>query len=397
VIKLFTNEIIRYTDEIFDKVKSLRREIHMYPELGFEEVKTASLVNEFLKELGLNIRTGLAKTGVIATLKGKEPGKTFAIRADMDALSISEENTFEYISKNSGKMHACGHDSHVAIVLGAAYVLTKLRDLFSGNVKFIFQPGEEGLGGAKLMVDEGALEDPKVDSIIAAHVSPLIETGSISVRSGPVMASPSEFDITIIGKSGHAAQPQKAINPIEIGARVVVRFGKVVKDESDPLKRAVLSVTQFNAGTAFNIIPDQVSICGTVRTFDDSICSEIASRMEEILKEETSKKGANYDFVFNRCYPPVINDKKLADFVCESAGSIISESLIIKDDEPSMLAEDFSYYAKAVPGAFFHLGCRKPGTAEINNLHSSRFNIDENCLKTGIQIMVQCCIDYLNS
>ncbi|MDP4183376.1 MAG: M20 family metallopeptidase, partial [Bacillota bacterium] len=346
------------------------------------------------EELGLNV-INLAGTGLVTTLYGKGSGRTIALRADIDALPIKEENTFDYVSQNVGKMHACGHDGHIAVVLGAAFILSKFKDQINGNVKFIFQPGEEGLGGAKLMIDEGVMGEPPVDAIIAAHVSPLISTGGISVRKGPVMASPSEFNINISGKSGHAAQPNKAINPITIGAEVVRRFKEIIKPSDDPLKRAVLSVTCFNAGSAYNIIPDSAIIKGTIRTFDENIRMEIKEKMEQILYNETEKTGADYKLDIAYGYPPVINNDFIVERFINSAEKIISRHNIITDDDPSMLAEDFSYYAQLAPGAYFHLGCRNPESHQLQNLHSSRFNLDEECIKNGMELMAQFALDFL--
>jgi len=292
-------------------------------------------------------------------------------------------------------MHACGHDGHTAVVLGAAYVLTRLKEFLNGNVKLIFQPAEEGLGGAEVMVNEGVLDNPKVDAIIGAHVSPLINTGLISVKKGPVMASPTEFEIVITGKSGHAAQPENAINPITIGAAVIERFKTVIKPENDSLKKAILTVTCINAGSAFNIIPDSVTIKGTIRTFDAGICKSIKDSMEEILREETQKAGAAYKFQANDGYPPVINNDGLVDLFISSAEKIITSKNIIKSAEPSMLAEDFSYYSRLVPGTYFHLGCTNQMNGQMYNLHSSKFNLDENCIKIGIKLMSQFAVDYL--
>jgi len=395
-MKLLADQIIRYSEEIFDRVVLIRRELHKNPELGFGEFKTSGLIRSFLEELGLDV-SGFAGTGLAATINGKENKKTVAIRADMDALPIKEENTFEFASKNVGKMHACGHDGHMAIVLGAAYVLTRLREFLNGNVKLIFQPAEEGLGGAEVMVNEGVLYNPKVDAIIGAHVSPLINTGLISVKKGPVMASPTEFEIEITGRSGHAAQPENAVNPITIGAAVIERFKSIIKPGGDSLKKAILTVTCFNAGSAFNIIPDSVTLKGTIRTFDADICKFVKDSMEEILREETQKAGATYKFQANDGYPPVINDDLLVDKFISSAEKIITSKNIITSNEPSMLAEDFSYYSRVVPGTYFHLGCRNQMNNQVYNLHSSKFNLDENCIKIGVELMSQFALDFLMS
>jgi len=362
--------------------------------LGFEEFVTSSILSDFLQDIGLEVKTGWAKTGLTALLSGNGPGKTLAIRADIDALPITELNTFEYISLNKGKMHACGHDVHMAVVLGVANVLLNLRDQFSGNVKFIFQPGEEGLGGAKIMVDEGILKNPEVDAIIGVHVEPGLKTGSISVRPGPVMATPSEFKIEIAGKGGHAALPHKAINPVVIAADIVGKLGTIVNNIPG---KAVLSVTCFHAGSAYNIIPDTAVIKGTVRTFDTELSRGISKEMERITAARVKESGADYSFKYDIGYPPVVNDAQMVDALIDSAGKVILPEDIITNAEPSMLAEDFAYYAQQVPGVYFHLGCRDPKCEVPANLHSSKFTVDEACIRTGIEIISKFALDYLGN
>lgn len=390
-----SNNIVRSgVLDIQDKIISIRRLLHKNPELGFEEFVTSSILSDFLKEAGLEVKTGLAKTGLTALLSGNGPGKTLAIRADIDALPITELNTFEYVSANEGRMHACGHDIHMAVVLGTANVLSNLRDRFPGNVKFIFQPAEEGLGGAKTMIDEGVLKNPDVDAVIAAHVEPGLNTGSISVRPGPVMATPSEFEIEITGKGGHAALPHKAINPVVIAADVVDKLGTIVKSISG---RAVLSVTCLHAGNAYNIIPDTAVIKGTVRTFDTRLSQDISKEMKRITAAKVNEAGAGYSFKYNIGFPPVVNDARMVDALIGSAGKILMSENIITNAEPSMLAEDFAYYAQLVPGVFFHLGCKDPMCEVPCNLHSSKFNADEACIPTGMEIMSRFALDYLGT
>ncbi len=392
-----TEKIRQKAYSIREKIIAIRRELHKNPELGFEEFKTSSIITDYLRNLGLEVKTGLAGTGVTALLRGREDGPTLAVRADIDALPVTELNNFEFKSVNIGKMHACGHDAHMSVVLGAADVLSSLKDEFSGNVKFIFQPGEEGLGGARQMIEEGALLDPKVDAIIAAHVDPYLNSGWISVRPGPVMATPSEFTIVISGKGGHAAQPQKAINPIYAASAVVDALCKVTEDQTDVLKKAVLTVTYIKAGSSYNIIPDTAVIKGTVRTFDIELSRKISGKIEAITASITEAAGAGYTLEYDIGYPPVFNHSGTVEALIRSAEKVISPGNIVKDAEPSMLAEDFAYYAQLVPGAYFHLGCRDPqDDGPIFNLHSSRFRIDEACIQAGIEIMSQFALDFLS-
>ncbi|MCX7922298.1 MAG: amidohydrolase [Clostridia bacterium] len=390
-----TQEIKQISSSISEKVISLRRELHRFPELGFQEFKTSEFISNYLKSLGLTVQNNVGKTGVVGIITGSSTGKTVAIRADMDALPIVEENTFEFISQNKGVMHACGHDAHVAIALGTAEVLSKLKDSLNGNVKFIFQPGEEGLGGAKYMIDDGVLDAPKVDAIIATHVCPSLPTGSISLRPGPVMASPSEFEVVIKGKGGHAAQHHNTIDPISIGTTLINAFQTILTREKNPLSPAVLSVTYFHAGSSFNIIPDKAVIRGTVRTFDPSLDRYISERMESITSGLSKAMGAEYEFFYKLGYPPVINDSSVVDRIIESSGKIIDTASIFTEPEPSMLGEDFSYYLQKVPGAMYNLGSKPPDCQTAHNLHSSRFTIDEKCLVIGMQLMAQCAVDLL--
>jgi amidohydrolase len=396
VIILISNKIIEISSEITDKVISIRREIHKYPELGFEEFKTSAFITDYLNGLGLKVKTNIAGTGVVGILEGYRAGKTVAIRADMDALPITEQNEHEFVSQNSGIMHACGHDAHIAMALGTAEILTKMRDKINGSVKFIFQPGEEGMGGAKSMIEEGVLLEPYVDVIIATHVNPELKLGRIAVGSGSILASQSEFEITIKGKGGHAAKPQDTVDPISIGVNLINIFQTIITREKNPLSNAVLSITYFHAGSSYNIIPEYAVIKGTVRTFDSNLDKYISKRMEEMTSLTTKAMGAEYEFVYNVGYPPVINHTNVVENIIASAGKIIEKEYIIKNPEPAMMSEDFAYYVQKIPGALYILGCAKPDRDTSYNLHSSKFDIDENCLKIGMQIMAQTAIDIIN-
>ncbi|HOQ00070.1 MAG TPA: M20 family metallopeptidase [Acetivibrio clariflavus] len=394
---MLSSELKKISSDILSEIVSLRRTIHKEPELGFKEFKTSTLVANYLNSLGLKVNKGIAGTGVIGLLEGNSSGKTIAIRADMDALPITEETDFPYASSIPGVMHACGHDVHTSIVLGTANILSKLRKQIKGNVKFIFQPGEEGLGGAKKMIDEGALENPEVDAIIALHIAPNCKTGQISISSGPVMASPSEFTIEIKGRGGHAAEPQKTIDPIIIGANIINLFQTIVSRNKDPLKSAVLSVTSFQAGNAFNIIPSNAYIKGTVRTFDPFLDDEIYKRMHSIISSVTGAMGAEYSFDYRKSYPPVVNSKEIVDIIVKASSKVIDNENIILNKQASMLAEDFSYYLNEIPGALFNLGCSHPSWTHFENLHSSKLVVDENCISTGMEIFSQTVMDFFEN
>lgn len=393
---MYTEDIKRISLEILQDILLLRRELHRNPELGFQEFKTASLLAQTLSKYGLEVTSNIAKTGLTALLRGDLPGKTFAIRSDIDALQVLEQTGLDFASVNNGVMHACGHDAHMAIVLGCAKILSLLKDRIKGSVKFIFQPGEEGLGGAKYMIDERVLESPAVDAIIATHVMPSLETGCISVGTGPVMASPSEFDITIKGKGGHAAEPHKAIDPILIGSILISLFQTIITREKSPIESALISVTSFNAGNTYNVIPDTAQIKGTVRTFDPALDKMISERMEALTASLTGSMGAGYAFSYKIGYPPVVNDARISKLIFDATSKLTDSSCILNNARPSMLAEDFAYYVQKIPGAIFNLGCKAPNTDIVHNLHSSKLCIDEDCICIGMQIMAQCALDFLS-
>jgi amidohydrolase len=392
---MLEREIEAIALEIKDKLISIRRDIHRYPELGFREHRTSSVITNALKNLKLQVDTHIAATGVTGLLKTGRAGRTTALRADMDALSIAEENDFDYASRNNGIMHACGHDVHVAVVLGAAEILCRLKDRLQGNVRFVFQPGEEGLGGARYMVEEGVLKNPPVDAIIAAHVHPGLDTGRISILQGPVMASPAEFEIVILGKGGHAAMPHNTVDPICIGTNLVNLFQTLITREKDPMEKAVISVTSFHSWVSFNIIPDTAVLKGTVRTFDPALDKFIARRMEEITEAVTKVSGAACRFAYRPGYPAVVNDSSIVQQVKTAATRQLGSDGTVLEAAPAMLGEDFSYYQQVTPGAMFNLGCRKPGSPDTQNLHSSTFTPDEDCIEVGMRIMAQWAVNAL--
>lgn len=393
---MYTEEIKKTSSSIINEIVSIRRDIHQNPELGFHEHRTSSIVSGFLKNIGFKVYTNIAKTGVVGILEGSSPGKTIAIRADMDALPITEENDIDFASRNKNIMHACGHDAHTAIALGAAKILSGMKDKISGNVKFIFQPAEESLGGAELMIEEGALDNPETDAIIALHVSPSLRSGKISVGFGPVMASPAEFDIVIKGKGGHAAQPDKTTDPINIGINIINMFQSIIPKRISVFKTAILSITYFQGGNTYNIIPSEAVIKGTVRAFDRETHDEISEIMRSMIASVTGEAGAEFSFDYNLGYPPVVNNQGIAELIACASGKILGTKNVIINPEPSMLAEDFSYYAQRIPGAIFNLGCRSAFDEYFHNLHSNRFTIDEACIGIGMEIMSQCALDFLS-
>lgn len=379
------NELHAKVEHIQDKVLAWRRQLHAHPELSFQEVKTAQFIADTLRSFGNLEVSSPTKTSVMARLIGGRPGKVLALRADIDALPLQEENTVNYASKNDGIMHACGHDGHAAMLLGAAFIFSSMQEEIEGEVRFFFQHAEELFpGGAKEMVEAGVMNG--VDYVLGAHVFPGLEKGKISVGSGIRCAAPDSFEITIIGKGGHAAHPETSVDPIAIGAQVVSNLQHIVARQIDALDNVVVSITQFHAGTADNIIPDEVKMCGTVRSFDPKLRAYAPKAMEQMIKGITEAHRAAYTFKYQNGYDPLINDAKVASILESAACELFGES-VLETMKPSMGGEDFSAFLQKAPGAFFRVGVGEPNRANYP-LHHSRFDFDETALSTGIKLFV---------
>lgn len=382
------NSLKERIDEIKDWLIGIRREIHMHPELGFEEVNTSRLVSEWLERFGLEVQKGVAGTGVVGLLRGKSSGKTIALRADMDALPLEELNEVPYASKIKGKMHACGHDAHVTILLGVARILSPLRDQIKGNIKWIFQPAEEGGGGGKRMVQEGVLENPHVDAIFGAHVYPQIEIGKVGVCEGKALASADRFTIKIIGRSGHAASPHLAKDPILAAGHLITQIHSIVSREVDPLESGVITIGRVSGGSAFNIIPDEVELLGTVRALSPEIQEKMKKRIEEAVQGVTQSFGMNYHYEYKYEYPVLVNEPEMIRLVSSACAEGIGEENVV-EVKPSMGAEDFAFYLEKVPGAFFRLGIRNESKGIVHPYHNSRFDIDEEVLPFGVEMFIR--------
>jgi len=387
-------------DEILPGVIADRRHLHEHPELGFQEVETAKFVAERLAALGVeDIRTGINKTGVTGLIHGTKPGsgpaKVMLLRADMDALPIYEENEVDYKSKNDGVMHACGHDAHTAILLGVARILSNRKDEFSGTVKLLFQPSEELFpGGAKGMIEEGVLEDPHVDGVFGLHMAQENALGTIKIAGGPVMAAPDSFRITVQGKGGHGAYPHTTVDPVVIGAQIVVALQTLVSREIDPLDNAVISTTFFNSGDAFNVIPDIAKLGGTVRTFKPETRDYLEKRIPELVKAVGEALGATIEASFERGYPATVNDPAEAERVRAAAAKVVGEENVI-EMTPVMGGEDFSYFLEQRPGAYFFVGSKNEEKGLIWGHHHPKFDIDEESLAIGIEATVETVFSYL--
>jgi amidohydrolase len=338
-----------------DEIKAIRRDIHQHPELRYEENRTADLVAAKLTEWGIPIHRGLGKTGVVATIKKGNSNKAIALRADMDALPMQEFNTFSHRSKFDGRMHACGHDGHTAMLLGAAKHLQSVAD-FDGTVHLIFQPAEEGGAGAKAMIEEGLFKLFPADAVFGMHNWPGSKAGTFGVAYGPAMASSNEFTITINGKGSHAALPHESIDPIMVAVNMAQAFQTIVSRNKKPIDSAVLSVTQIHAGSASNVIADSAVIGGTVRTFTLEVLDMIERRMREIAEYTARAFGASIEFDFHRNYPPTINTKDHAQFCATVMDDVVGSQNVIRDVEPTMGAEDFAFMLLEKPGAYVFIG-----------------------------------------
>ena len=378
-------------------LSEIRRKIHMNPELGFHEHETSRLVSEALEGWGVEVKNGLAQTGVIGLLKTGRPGPTIGIRADMDALSVQEKNDVPYKSRSDGKMHACGHDAHTAMLLGAARVLSEdpsLLEGVGGNVKFIFQPAEEGLAGGRTIVEEGALDNPRVDLIIAGHVFPVLPVGTIGTHTGPMTASGDKLFITYRGKSSHAAYPHNSRDPMLAAGHLITALQGIVGRNVNPFDAAVVSITQIEAGVALNVIPEEVHLRGTIRTIRPDVREMVKSRVEETARGVASAFGVEAEIEILAGYPSLSNHAG-ATALIENAGREVLGNENVLPAPLGMGSEDFAFMAEKCPGAMFRLGIRNEERGIVQGLHSNRFDVDEDALPLGVSVFVQAVREYL--
>ena len=373
--------LIKDIENFHDEMTIWRRDIHQHPELAFEETRTSDFVAGKLKEFGIETHRGMAKTGVVGTIKNGE-GPSIGLRADLDALPLDEKNTFEYASANHGKMHACGHDGHTTMLLGAAKYLAKSKN-FQGTVHFIFQPAEEGGGGGDIMVKEGLFEKFHVDSVYGMHNWVGLEAGHFGVGVGPIMAAADTFDLIINGKGGHAAMPHQCIDPIIVASQVLTALQSISSRNTHPVDSLVISVTQIHAGDAYNIIPDTVKMHGTVRTFLPETRDEIPSKMLKVSEGVCNAMGASCELNYIHGYPATVNSIAETDISAKAAIDLVGEDKVVRNPTPSMASEDFSYMLQARPGCYVWLGI---GTVEDKNrfsLHSSNYDFNDHVLPIG--------------
>jgi amidohydrolase len=392
--RLIDQEIRKHKEEII----RTRRFLHMNPELGNREFETANLIASRLLSFGLEVKSGIAKTGVTGLLRGAEQGLTIGLRADMDALPIQELTNLSFKSLNPGIMHACGHDIHVAIALGTAKVMTTLKERIKGNIKFIFQPAEEGApageaGGADVMIQEGVLENPPVRAILGLHVWPE-NLGQVYFSPGPIMASSDGFQIVIEGKSSHAARPHEGIDAIALSSQVIVSLQSIVSRAVDPTDPVVVTIGKIAGGTKANIIAEKVTIEGTIRTLSETNRKKIPRLIEDVVRGVTQSFGASYAFQYRKGAPPLYNHPDLASILAPTLSRILGE-WNVRDIKPQMVAEDFSYFSQKIPGFYFFLGIKDPEKPSMAPLHSPYFNPDERSIVLGIRIMCHLLIDCL--
>ena len=381
-------QIKNMASEYFEDIRTCRRYIHRHPELSFFEKETAAFIQQKLTEYHIPFEANIAGNGIVAIIAGKNPSKkTIALRADIDALPITEANDVVYASSNKGVMHACGHDAHTASLLGAGRILNNLRDAFEGTVKLIFQPAEEKLpGGAKLMIEAGVLNNPNVDAIIAQHVFTPFKVGTVAYCFGTAMASTDELYITIHGKGGHGAYPQDTIDPVMISAQLLVALQQVVSRTVSPFQPAVLSFGKVIADGATNVIPDKAYLEGTFRALDETVRADAHKKIVEIATHIAEAFGARAEVRIERGYPVLHNDEALTRRSYDRAVAYLGQENVIITT-PRMGAEDFAYYSREIPACFYRLGTGNPEKGIVSNIHTPTFDIDEDALKIGMGLM----------
>jgi amidohydrolase len=397
------SKVKKLSHEIEQELIDIRRHIHKNPEIGFKEFETSKLVAQKLRQMGIEVIEGVAKTGVVGIIRGCKHDKVIGLRADIDALPVEEENDCEYKSRNIGVMHACGHDAHTSVLLGAASILTKLKDEMPGDIKLIFQPCEEGSlqgggissHGAINMINEGVLENPKVDAMFGLHVDPFIPAGEIGYREGPILAGMSVFDIEITGAGGHAAQPHKAADTIVVASQVVQALQTIASRRIDPIEPFVLSIGTIQGGSKRNIIADKVTMSGTVRSFSKRILDDTGHMMEEIISSITAANNADYKLDYSSYLIPLVNDKNTTNIIRKAASEVIGGENV-QEAKQTLIGEDFALFADLVPSSFIRLGT---GFTDKGNypLHHQRFDIDESALAIGAATIAYAAISYLQN
>ena len=379
-----------------DKLIQLRRDFHQHPELGLEETRTALVVADHLEQMGLMVKRGVGRTGVVGLLEGNRPGKTLMLRADMDALPIQEENNISYRSQNPGVMHACGHDANMAVLLVVAEVLTAYRHKIRGRVKFVFQPGEEGFAGARLMIEDGVLEHPVVDAAFGLHLSTSLPLGVMGTCDGPMMASMDSFTIKVEGKGAHAAQADLGVDSILISSGVISALQTLISREVPPTTPLVLHIGSIHGGTAFNVVAESVELKGTVRTFDEELRASIPDRMNRLIEGVASAMRGTHQLDYQCGYPVLINDEAMTLIVKDSIIEIVGREGYM-NIQPRMTSDDMAFFHQKVPGCYFYVGAANAEKGLTMPHHNARFDFDEAALVLGAQTMSWVAWKFLSS
>jgi len=388
-------DFLSEANELFDYTRSLRRDFHMHPELGFKEVRTAGIVANELNALGLEVHTGIADTGVVAVLEGTRPGPVLLVRADMDGLPIVEETGAAYASQNPGVMHACGHDGHTAILLTVAKILKKHAGELGGTVKFMFQPAEEGMGGAERMLQAGILENPKVDLVLALHLWNEKPLGWLGIANGPAMAGAEFFKILVHGKGGHAAVPQLSVDPVLAAAQIVNALQSIVARNVAPLQAAVVSVCTIHAGEAFNVLPQQVELTGTIRTFEPEVRKTVLERFEQIARQTAEAMGCQAVIELKQLTPATINHPEIAGAVQKTAQKLFRDGDIQTGNYITMGSEDFAFVLEKQKGCYFFVGSANPEKGLNAGHHHPKFDFDEAVLPRAVALMTASIFELL--
>lgn len=381
-------------ESLYPEMVAQRRDFHRYPEIAFEEMRTAGIVAQQLAELGLEVQTGVGQTGVVAVLEGRQHGPTVLVRCDMDALPIQEENQTEYVSRNTNRMHACGHDGHMTIVLAVAKALVREREHMHGQVKFLFQPAEEIAAGAKAMISDGALDYPKPDVSLGLHLWNELPLGTVALVPGPMMAGADLFQVKITGKGGHAAMPNLAVDPLLTAAHVITALQSIVSRNVAPQDVAVVSVTRLDTGDAFNVIPDSVTLYGTIRTFRKEVREHIVDRFQAILDGVVTAMGCHAEIDVQALTTPVINDPAIIEQLRTGFASVAPD-LAYRDDVNSMASEDMALILERVPGVFFFVGSANAERGLNYPHHHPRFDFDEKALVIGASLLASAVSAYV--
>lgn len=394
------SNFLEQAKDLFPYTQSLRRDFHMHPELGFQEIRTGSIVAKELEALDIEVTKGIGKTGVVGMLEGAKPGPTLLLRFDMDALPINEETGAEYASQTPNIMHACGHDGHTAIGLTVAKILNEHKNDLAGNIKFCFQPSEEGtngeeIGGAEMMMRDGVLKSPKVAMTLSLHLWNEKPLGWIGVAKGPVMAGAEEFKVKLIGKGGHGAIPNQTVDPVVAAANIVTALQSIVSRNVGPLETAVVSITTIHGGSTFNVIPQEVTLEGTIRTFDKQVRQTVLERFEQIANGVGGSMGCQVEIHMKQIAPAVINDNVIAQKVQQTAQNILSELTLDTGGYTTMAAEDMAFMQEKVPGCYFFIGSNDSSRNLDYGHHHPKFDFDEEALVRGVALMASAAADIL--